>query len=79
MRTPGALLVARYVGRVQHPSPDDDVFRHVAAVYANNHATMWQGRACRASEDAFPGGITNGAEWYIIKGETLCSLRAPCE
>ena len=30
-------------------------------IYANNHKVMKTGKNCG---DSFPGGITNGAEWY---------------
>jgi carboxypeptidase D len=42
-------------------APDDKVFRLLATAYASQHADM------RASRE-FPGGITNGAEWYILYG-----------
>lgn len=47
-------------------TPDDSVFRSLATVYARNHATMKTGNVC--PEDNFPGGITNGAEWYSVEG-----------
>lgn len=40
---------------------DDSVFRFIASTYADRHPVM------RASQE-FPGGITNGAEWYILYG-----------
>lgn len=46
-------------------SPDDIVFRHLAKVYADSHRTMHEGKSC---SDKFPGGITNGAEWYDVPG-----------
>jgi carboxypeptidase D len=42
-------------------SPDDSVFKYIASTYSNKHRTMhnsWE----------FPGGITNGAEWYVLYG-----------
>merc|ERR1711991_819436 len=42
-------------------APDDDVFRELATTYARLHPVM------RASRE-FPGGITNGAQWYILYG-----------
>lgn len=48
--------------------PDDDVFRHLAGVYASSHSTMSQGWSCDANHIAFPHGITNGAEWYPVAG-----------
>ena len=47
-------------------SPDDDVFRHLAQVYSNNHRTMHLNEGCDG--DDFPGGITNGAHWYDVPG-----------
>ncbi len=42
-------------------APDDRVFRALATAYASQHAKM------RVSRE-FPGGVTNGAEWYILYG-----------
>lgn len=47
-------------------APDDEFFRHVARVYANSHAFMAGGRSCPG--DNFPGGVTNGAQWYDVPG-----------
>ncbi|KAL4436066.1 hypothetical protein ABPG77_005514 [Micractinium sp. CCAP 211/92] len=44
--------------------PDDDTFRHLAALYASTHQTM-----ALANNTEFPhGGTTNGAAWYPIYG-----------
>ena len=43
-------------------APDDAIFRHLATLYASNHATMKTGHVCQG--DRFEGGITNGAQWY---------------
>ena len=48
----------------QSPTPDDPLFRHLAAAYADNHATMRSGRVCQ--DDFFVNGTTNGAEWYDV-------------
>lgn len=50
------------------PSPDDDVFRHLAEVYSFNHKTMHLGDACPEDERGFSNGTTNGAEWYLLSG-----------
>ena len=47
-------------------SPDDQVFRHLAHLYADNHGTMKRGNLCPG--DNFAGGITNGAQWYDVPG-----------
>ena len=47
-------------------APDDSFFRHVALIYASNHATMTKGNACDG--DRFDQGITNGAKWYDVPG-----------
>ncbi|GFT10954.1 carboxypeptidase D [Nephila pilipes] len=47
-------------------SPDNKVFQHLSHVYANTHAFMQKGNVCQ--DDDFPGGITNGAEWYDVPG-----------
>lgn len=48
------------------PTPDDAVFKHLAHVYADNHAIMKSGNVCQ--DDFFiPGnGTTNGADWYDV-------------
>jgi hypothetical protein len=46
-------------------SPDHDYFFHLATTYANNHKTMRDG--CVPGE--FKNGVTNGAEWYNVRGE----------
>lgn len=46
---------------------DNEVFVHLSQTYANNHEYMHQGVGiCKT--DNFPGGITNGAKWYIVSG-----------
>lgn len=47
-------------------TPDDAVFRLLAHTYANKHKTMHAGDTC--SGDYFPGGVTNGANWYDVPG-----------
>ena len=52
-------------------SPDDAVFRHLALTYSKAHPIMGGGRPCPASaypDEYFRDGITNGAEWYVVKG-----------
>ncbi|XP_076044068.1 carboxypeptidase D-like isoform X2 [Oratosquilla oratoria] len=47
-------------------TPDDEMFKHLAHVYASNHGTMSNGHLCTG--DNFPLGVTNGAFWYDVKG-----------
>lgn len=47
-------------------APDNEMFKLLAHIYANNHRTMFHGNLCRG--DNFPGGITNGAHWYDVPG-----------
>ncbi|XP_068232085.1 carboxypeptidase D-like [Palaemon carinicauda] len=47
-------------------SPDNDLFKYLANVYASKHATMFNGNLCEG--DNFRSGVTNGAEWYDVKG-----------
>ena len=47
-------------GSKEHASPDDDVFQHLATVYATNHATMANGKPCKGAREGFPNGIING-------------------
>lgn len=60
-------------------TPDDDVFKHLALVYAKNHPTMGtttcdsHGLACNPRDQScngphFKDGITNGANWYSFSG-----------
>ena len=46
---------------------DDAVFIDLAKTYANHHRTMYKGKGL-CDQDNFPGGITNGAEWYVVAG-----------
>mmetsp|Transcript_26432 Transcript_26432/g.57658 ORF Transcript_26432/g.57658 Transcript_26432/m.57658 type:complete len:493 (+) Transcript_26432:213-1691(+) len=45
----------------KHTSPDDSAFSYLATQYAKLHTTMSQSQE-------FPGGITNGAQWYPVYG-----------
>jgi len=54
-------------------SPDDATFRHLAEVYASNHAHMSKNDhapcdGTASSNFARHGGITNGAKWYSVSG-----------
>ena len=49
-------------------SPDDDIFRELALVYSQSHATMHLGQTCPGELESFPNGITNGAHWYDVQG-----------
>jgi len=48
-------------------SPDDNIFKYIARVYAKNHLTMSTHTAGSFCE-LFPDGITNGADWYDVPG-----------
>jgi len=48
-------------------TPDDSTFVSLSRLYASNHRTMHQGTGL-CDQDNFPEGITNGAEWYVVKG-----------
>ena len=62
-------------------TPDDDVFHHLADVYAQHHSTMHLGLACKPGSPAFPNGTTNGAAWYPLTGGVQVRLnpRSPNE
>ncbi|XP_021913626.1 carboxypeptidase D-like isoform X2 [Zootermopsis nevadensis] len=71
----GGAVVASYpfddsgTGReccVDSPSPDNDLFKHLARVYASANPIMRTGNAC--PPEYFGRGITNGAHWYEVKG-----------
>ena len=65
----GGGLVANYPfdggkGAYRHvpqPTNEDALFRSLASTYARTHPYMHQ-------SVQFPGGITNGAEWYVLYG-----------
>ncbi|CAG7717005.1 unnamed protein product [Allacma fusca] len=46
-------------------SPDNTVFVYLAKLYSQAHKTMHDSNNCG---DNFPDGITNGAEWYNVRG-----------
>ena len=48
-------------------TPDNELFKHLATLYASNHEDMFLGTGL-CKNDHFPNGITNGAEWYVVKG-----------
>ena len=70
----GGSLVASYPfddSRSHHngfdsKTPDDEFFKKAAHVYSNNHRTMH--KADQNCGDRFPGGVTNGAQWYDVPG-----------
>jgi carboxypeptidase M len=49
-------------------TPDDDVFKHLAASYSLNHARMYLGESCKVGAPQFRNGTTNGAAWYPLTG-----------
>ncbi|XP_045517527.1 carboxypeptidase D-like isoform X2 [Pieris brassicae] len=65
-----SVLCSVFQSYAHSPSiaPDDDVFRHLALVYSNNHAKMSRGVSCRSEIPRFEKGITNGAAWYPLTG-----------
>lgn len=72
------MIVPDHGENVAHLTPDDDVFKHLAATYANAHPTMHQGTACPGTDIAFPNGITNGAAWYKVKGIIVLNSKFFC-
>merc|ERR1719481_339576 len=48
-------------------APDDRTFKYLAQTYARNHREMSRNIRC-GPRDNFPGGITNGAQWYDVPG-----------
>jgi len=49
-------------------TPDDDVFHHLAGLYAQHHPSMHLGLPCKPGSPSFPNGTTNGAAWYPLTG-----------
>jgi len=47
-------------------SPDHDVFFKLATLYATSHTFMSIENNCSKGE--FEGGVTNGAQWYNVRG-----------
>ncbi|KRT84127.1 Peptidase, partial [Oryctes borbonicus] len=52
---------------VGSPTPDDDLFKELALLYASKNPVMKSGDACEDDEH-FDNGITNGAYWYELDG-----------
>ncbi|XP_014480022.1 PREDICTED: carboxypeptidase D-like [Dinoponera quadriceps] len=51
---------------IESKSPDDNLFKYLAHIYADNHPEMHKGDAC--PPEVFPTGVTNGAYWYEVIG-----------
>ncbi|XP_071636954.1 carboxypeptidase D-like isoform X2 [Temnothorax longispinosus] len=51
---------------IESKSPDDNLFKYLAHVYADNHPQMRRGDAC--PPEIFRSGVTNGAYWYEVIG-----------
>lgn len=74
----GGDIVANYPYDSSHDgkaiyeaSPDDEVFRQVSLAYATPHPVMsdpHREQCDIGGDDAFKHGITNGADWYPLKG-----------
>ena len=72
----GGALVANYPfddspsgDDVYTKSPDDALFRYLTTVYSDAHPMMHFGNGCPENpKETFDHGITNGADWYSVKG-----------
>ena len=53
---------------VLSPTPDNQLMKHLATVYASSHEDMHKGEACPESTHKFPNGVMNGAKWYALSG-----------
>lgn len=54
---------------VMNPTEENEIFKHLARVYATSHRKMYQGKPCPSFiRESFPEGITNGADWYSVTG-----------
>ena len=49
-------------------TPDNPEFVSLAKLYARHHANMHQGTASCVDGEKFREGITNGVDWYEVKG-----------
>lgn len=54
------LLLQINFRKSYYPCPDDKAFRYMASLYSESHHNM-------SLSKEFPGGITNGAFWYVTK------------
>jgi hypothetical protein len=58
----GGTIVANYPWDAKYEAhPLDDLVKSLSLVYAEHNPEM-------KTSDEFPGGITNGAAWYIVRG-----------
>ncbi|GAV01382.1 hypothetical protein RvY_12104-2 [Ramazzottius varieornatus] len=59
-----------YENTLYSQSPDDAIFKQLAAAYSEAHATMYEGVPCPRYKQSefFEDGITNGAKWYPVAG-----------
>uniref|UniRef100_A0A8D8VKY4 Carboxypeptidase D n=2 Tax=Cacopsylla melanoneura TaxID=428564 RepID=A0A8D8VKY4_9HEMI len=73
----GGSLVANYPyddnkamkAHVDSLTPDDSIFKLLARTYSNAHKKMHVSPGCpEYPNEQFPGGIVNGAQWYIVSG-----------
>lgn len=54
---------------VMNPTEENEIFKHLATVYASSHRKMYLGKPCPSFiMEKFPDGITNGADWYSVTG-----------
>lgn len=54
---------------IMNPTEENEIFKHLASVYATSHRKMYQGKPCPSFiRESFPEGITNGADWYAVTG-----------
>ncbi|XP_011871567.1 PREDICTED: carboxypeptidase D-like [Vollenhovia emeryi] len=59
---------------IESKSPDDNLFKYLAHVYADNHPQMRKGDAC--PPEIFRSGVTNGAYWYeVIESDAITHRR----
>jgi len=49
-------------------TPDDDEFVALSLSYSTNHQNMAQGSASCVDGSKFTRGITNGVDWYVVRG-----------
>lgn len=66
--TPNTILTSLAPFSGPSPTPDDDIFKHLANTYSFNHLTMHKGASCNDGTPGFVNGTTNGAQWYPLIG-----------
>ena len=55
-------------GKRNHYTPDHDEFVSLATLYSAQHNNMFRGTSSCVDSSQFKDGITNGVDWYVVRG-----------